>query len=142
MSISLFVDKSKQPSWEEIETALGSRLDLWNAMITRLRGHYATAEDLAFLYGMKYGWALRFRVKNKLLINIYPAKEHFIAQVNLPAAMESRALQANLGENALAAINRAHPYPEGRWLFVSVASQKDMDDTCLLLALRAEALGL
>ncbi len=42
-----------------------------------------------------------------------------------------------LGENVQQAIARAHPYPEGRWLFIPVESEADMHDIQRLLALRA-----
>jgi len=36
------------------------------------------------------------------------------------------------------AIARATPYPEGRWLFVPVESEQDLQDVQRLLVLRAE----
>ena len=47
-----------------------------------------------------------------------------------------------LGENVQAAIARATPYPEGRWLFIPVRSADEIRDIQRLLALRVEAKGL
>jgi hypothetical protein len=41
-----------------------------------------------------------------------------------------------LSKNVQQAIARAHPYPEGRWLFISVESEKDLRDIQRLVALR------
>jgi hypothetical protein len=50
-----------------------------------------------------------------------------------------KTLKMNLGQNVQQAIARPHPYPEGRWLFIPVESEKDAQDILGLLALRVEA---
>jgi hypothetical protein len=50
-----------------------------------------------------------------------------------------KALNMNLGKSVQQAIARAHPYPEGRWLFIPVESEKDAQDIRNLLVLRVEA---
>ena len=42
------------------------------------------------------------------------------------------------GTGVALAIERAHPYPEGRWLFIPVATVDDLRDVQALLALRAQ----
>jgi hypothetical protein len=60
MSIGLFTDKKRQPSDAEIRAALGDRLPLWEELAQSIRQSYPAAqEDIKFLYGQKYGWALR-----------------------------------------------------------------------------------
>jgi hypothetical protein len=44
-----------------------------------------------------------------------------------------------LGRNVQQAIAAAHPYPEGRWLFIIVETRDDLKEIQQLLALRAEA---
>ena len=41
------------------------------------------------------------------------------------------------GSGVPLAIERAMPYPEGRWLFIPVVSEVDLHDVQSLLALRA-----
>jgi hypothetical protein len=73
-----------------------------------------------------------------LLTSLYPAQGCFKAQVNLsPEAVET-AQGMRLGKNAREAIANAHPYPEGRWVFVAVASARDVEDVKRLLTLRAQ----
>ena len=42
-----------------------------------------------------------------------------------------------LGQNVRKAIEDAHPYPEGRWLFIKVASKHDLDQVKQLLTVKA-----
>lgn len=138
MSVGVFSDKKHQPSEAEIHDAIGSKFSIWRDLIQFIRGKYAVEEDFRFLYGKNYGWGWRFRVKGQLLTSLYPRKEGFAAQVNLSPAAIERVEQMKLGKRVQQAIAQAHPYPEGRWLFVIVETRADMKDILQLLELRAE----
>lgn len=138
MSIGLFTDKKHQPTDSEVAEAVGAMLPTWHALIQFIRDHYPSQEDFAFLYGKNYGWARRFRIKGKLLTSLFPTQGGFTVQINLgPEAIET-VRQWNPGKNVLQAIERARPYPEGRWLFIPVESEEDIREIRRLLALRAE----
>jgi hypothetical protein len=138
MGVGVFTDRKHQPTDAEVLATIGAKLPLWQELVRRMRAEYPAQEDFRFLYGKNYGWALRFRIKGQLLTSLYPTRDGFTAQVNLgPAAIE-QAQSAKLGENVQQAIARAHPYPEGRWLFIPVESEQDLQDVVHLLALRVE----
>ena len=138
MSVGLFIDKKNQPTEAEILEAVGPKLPMWKALIEHIHEHYSTDEDFKFLYGKKYGWGVRFRVKKQLLTNLYPVSDGFTVQINLSQTAIDQTLSQNFGRNVKEAIDRATPYPEGRWLFVPVDSEEDIRDVKSLLALRAE----
>ena len=138
MSVGVFTDKKHQPTDDEVLAAIGSRLPLWQELVRHIRAEYPAEEDFRFLYGKSYGWALRFRIKGQLLTSLYPTQGGFTAQVNLGPAAVEQAQGMKLGENVQQAIARAHPYPEGRWLFIPVESEQDLQNMVRLLALRVE----
>jgi hypothetical protein len=138
MSIGAFTDKNHRPTDGEISGAIGPMLSVWQLLVKFIRENYAAQEDFKFLYGKKYGWALRFRIKGKLLTSLYPTQNGFTVQVNLSPAAIKRAQHMKLGKNVRQAIAKARPYPEGRWLFVPVGSKNDIRDIQHLLALRSE----
>ena len=138
MSIGLFTDKSRQPADAEVHEAIGVRLPLWQDLVRFIRETYPAQEDFKFLYGKTYGWALRFRIKGQILTSLYPTQGGFTVQVNLSPEAVEQARSEGLGHNVQQAIERANPYPEGRWLFVPVESGKDVQDVQRLLALRAQ----
>jgi hypothetical protein len=137
MSVGVFVEKKQQPAEAEIQLAIGSKFPIWLELIRFIREKYPVEADFRFLYGKNYGWGWRFRVKKQLLTSLYPRQEGFAAQVNLSPAAVEQAQQMRLGQNVQQAIERAIPYPEGRWLFITVESEADMRDIQALLALRA-----
>lgn len=138
MSIGAFTDKNCQPTDAEVFGAVGPLLPVWRALIKFIRENYTVQEDFKFLYGKKYGWALRFRINGKLLTSLYPTQSGFIAQVILSPAAVKQAQSMKLGKNVRQAVAKARPYPEGRWLFVPIESKKDIRDIQRLLALRSE----
>ena len=138
MSIGVFTDKKHQPADAEVLEAIGVRLPLWQDLVRFIRETYPAQEDFKFLYGKTYGWALRFRIKGQVLTSLYPTQGGFTAQVNLSPEAVEQAQSMELGHNVQQAIERANPYPEGRWLFIPVESEEDVRDVQRLLALRVE----
>ncbi len=138
MSVGVFTDRKQRPGEAEIAGALGALRPAWDGLIQHIRGQYPTEEDFTFLYGKKYGWALRFRVRGQLLTSLYPTQGGFTVQINLDPQAIERVQQMDVGAAVRQAIERANPYPEGRWLFIPVGSADDLGDIERLLALRVE----
>ncbi len=141
MSHSAFADKQRAPSAGEILDVLGPMAEAWAAFAQHVRATYPVQEDLKFMYGKKYGWALRFRRRGGLLTSLYPASGAFVVQVILGGAALEQAERSDLGKNARQAIDAATPYPEGKWLFVRVESPGDAEDARNLVALKQAALS-
>ena len=142
MNISIFSDKKHRPTEKEIVEAIDSLLPVWQELIKHIHDNYHIQEDFKFLYGKRYGWALRFRINGKLLTSLYPTQNGFTVQVNLSAAAIEQVRQMNYGKNVQDAIAKAKPYTEGRWLFIPVESKNDITDIQHLIALRSETKGL
>jgi len=138
MGIGAFTDKKVRPTEEEMFEVIGPRLSAWHELIQFIRETYPSDEDFKFLYGKKYGWAQRFRIRGQLLTSLYPTEGGFTVQINLSQTAVEQAQKMELGENVQGVIARAHPYPEGRWLFIPVKSAEDIRDIKTLLALRVE----
>lgn len=138
MGLSLFTERKKKPNERQVRQAIGAKFPIWQELILFLCKKYPVMADFKFLYGQNYGWGLRFRIKSQLLTSLYPAEESFYAQVNLSPEGVEGALLMLLGTNARQAIERANPYPEGRWVFIRVESEADAEDVRRLLALRVE----
>ena len=117
---------------------MAERVPLWQELIQFIRETFPADEDFTFLYGKKYGWALRFRIRKQLLTSLYPPAGGFKVQINLSPEAVEQALAMQPGKNVQEAIAGAHPYPEGRWVFIPIESADDVQDIKRLLALRVE----
>ncbi|BCY17407.1 MAG: DUF3788 domain-containing protein [Chloroflexi bacterium] len=139
MRIGFFTDKSHSPEPEEIRGILGSCLPVWEELLTHIRQTYHPVEDFKFLYGKNYGWAVRFRLKGKLLTSLYPAEGYFSAQIIMSPVEVDTVQSMNMGRNVRQAIDSATPYPEGRWLFIPVQNRDDLADITRLLEIHARS---
>jgi hypothetical protein len=74
--------------------------------------------------------------ERKVARSLYPAEAGFTAQIILGNADAKKASAMRIGPRVRRIIAGAHPYPEGRWLFIPVNSQKDIQDIRLLKALK------
>lgn len=136
MTVGTFVDKSHQPASSEIAKAIGTKRVLWQDLNQFVLDNYLAKSELSF-YGKNYGWAVRFRSGGKALLSMYPADNHFKAQIILGGTQVKEALRLPIGENVKNVIRDSHPYPEGHWLFIPVRSRRDLNDVKKLLLLKA-----
>lgn len=139
MSIGVFDQRECSPKPAEILAAVGPTVDLWNELIRWMRESLSAEKDLKYMYGKKYGWAFRFQRRSALLCALYPTLNGFTAQVILNRTALDEASLLKLDKNAKQAIEQAHLYAEGKWLFIPVTSKHDVDDVKRLLKLKVEA---
>ena len=134
MAFGAFVDKDHQPTIEEILVSLGSKRVFWEDLVRFVEDNYRIQRDWLF-GGTKYGWSLRFRRSGRALITLYPGINSFIVQIVIGSTVADEAFALNLGENVKKTLETAHPYHDGRWLFLRVESERDLNDVeSLLLA--------
>jgi len=141
MNIGAFTDKACRPKDSDVIQSLGSGQQRWLFLIEYLRANFRPREDFSFLYGKRYGWALRFRSKGRLLTSIFPGNGYFTVQVILSTTQLADVDRVRLHRNALAALSAANLYAEGKWLFVPVCSDTDLKDVMRLLQLKTAPTG-
>ena len=137
MSIGYFIDKSNQPSENEIYSVIDKRADEWKKLVDFIHLNFSTQEEIKFLYGKTYGWALRFVWKGKLITALFPSENCFTVQVILNTGQLARAASFPLGEKTRNTIQQAHEYREGKWLFLKVEGEEDLPDIERLIELKA-----
>lgn len=141
MSIGAFTDKSHLPASEEIQAILGSQWEAWLKFNQFVRDTYSGTSEFKF-YGKNYGWAVRYRKSGKALLSVYPAQAGFTIQIILSEGEIVQARQNDLAQGALSAIEAANPYPEGRWLFIPIKSDRDLQDIKKMLAIKTSRMKI
>ncbi len=137
MSKGIFTDKTHRPSTREIHRAIHPREAGWREFLKFIRGSFSCKEELKF-YGKNFGWALRFTKAGKALLSLYPAEGGFTAQIILSNADAEKACTLPIGARIRKTIAQAHPYPEGRWLFIPVKTRQDFRDVRALVVLKGD----
>jgi hypothetical protein len=122
MALSAFDDKSQQPSPNEVRQVLGDTAVWWDEIVSYMTGTYPPITELWNHAGAKYGWSLRLKQKDRVLLYLTPQKGSFLAGV----VLGEKAAQAAHDEGApiaiLAAIDGAPKYAEGRGIRLSVTT--------------------
>jgi hypothetical protein len=135
MAVGVFIEKRHRPEMKEMLASINSKKGLWNDLERFLEENYRTKRDFAF-YGKNYGWAVRFRKAGKALLSAYPEEDAFTVQIILSQTLAEKASSLKLGKNAKKVLENAHPFPEGRWLFIKVNSSEDISDIKQLILLK------
>ncbi len=136
MSIGIFTDKKCPPTIAQVFEAIGPKRSAWEKLTWFIQEEFGAREEFRF-YGRNYGWALRFRKSGKALASLYPAEKSFVVQVVLGAANVKQARGLHIGKHIQQIIDQANAYPEGRWLFIPIKSEKDVREAQQLLTLKS-----
>jgi hypothetical protein len=141
MSIVYFTDRNHQPTEDEIRDALGTRYSLWERLIQFIATNYRIRGEFSFWGGYKVGWNVRYRVKGRALVALHPQKECIMAQVVLGKEEAERALSMKLGKSVSEILRAAPQLRDGRWLYIPVVGEADVDDLERLLLLKVRPIG-
>jgi hypothetical protein len=136
MAKGVFVEKNHRPTMQEIISVVGSKRSLWDDLSQFISANYGMQGDLAF-YGKNYGWAVRYRKGGKALVSMYPGKDAVTVQIVLGQAEAKKVSGVDLGANVRRVLDEAHNFPEGRWLFININSDKDLDDVKRLILIKS-----
>jgi hypothetical protein len=136
MSKGAFTDKQHLPTGREITAVLGKAGRDWDEFVQFVQETFGVDGEWKY-YGKNYGWALRFRKGGKALVSLYPGERSYTAQMILIQSVVDQTRTMKLGKAVRAAISKAHPYPEGRWVFLKVDSRSVAGDAQKLLLLKS-----
>jgi hypothetical protein len=131
-----FVDRTREPGSARVRTALASARTAWDNLEAHLAGVYGLRGSFRFMYGKRYGWALRFEQGGRFVLAMYPNRGHLTVQIILTRAQVAVASAMNLPSAVARVLEAATDYPEGRWLFIPVTTRKSALELKTLIGLK------
>jgi hypothetical protein len=138
MTFEHMLDKTKQPSSEDILTFIGAPLaECWAALDQFVRETYAVEPEFRF-GGSKSGWILRYRKGGRPLCEVSPRSGGFIVLVVLGKQEAEAAFEGieALGPNVRTCLENAHAFHDGRWLWIQVQGAQDVADVQRLMLIK------
>ncbi len=133
---SCFVDRTHEPSRASVLRALVGGRVTWENLEAHLSSAYGLKGSFRFMYGPRYGWALRFERGGRLILAMYPNRGYLTLQVILGRSQVAGAMAAKLPPRVSRVLAVATDYPEGRWLFMPVRSARAGQEAKTLIALK------
>lgn len=136
MSEAVFPDKSSPPTAGAFLRAVGSAADRWSRLDSWARETYDIEGEPSF-FGTKSGWTLRYRRAGKALFTLIPRVDGFSAVVVVGPSVWPAIADLELSQPTRAALEAAHPYPEGRWAWFDVPDDDAVADVIRLVSVKA-----
>jgi uncharacterized protein DUF3788 len=130
-----FRERDRKPRPDEMAGALGERRPLWEALTDVLEVTLGATADVRW-GGPNHGWELRYERGGRPLTTLTPLHDGLLALVVVGRNSNEVLPDLDLAANARGVVERSTLYPEGRWLYVPVESDRDLRDIYALLALK------
>jgi hypothetical protein len=124
MALGAFTDKSHPPQAAELKTTLGRSTAVWEAILTRVATNYPPITAEWNFSGWKFGWTLRLKQKERVILHLTPQERQFVAGLVVGEKAAARWRQ-DFSKAACAAIDAAPRYAEGIGVRLTIARTKD-----------------
>jgi hypothetical protein len=135
MGLSAFTDRNQPPTEEDIQTALGDKYRWWQRLRRFLLETFQMEGDLN-CGGKNYGWHRWYRRAGRSITTIYPQVDRLTVQIVLGKVEVEKAIALDLGEHVAAVLRDTPQFHDGRWLFIPLESDRDVEDAEQLLLLK------
>jgi hypothetical protein len=141
MALSAFADKSHPPEPDELEAVLGQAAAHWQRLVAHVVDGGAPITELWNYAGAKYGWSLRLKHGDRVLLYMTPQRGCFLLGVVLAEKAAQMAHDDGLPGPLLTTIDAAPRYAEGRGIRTQVATSDDLALARALADLKMTSVG-
>jgi hypothetical protein len=135
-SLSAFANKASPPTTADLKVALGKAAAAWEALVLQIRGAYSPIVEQWNFASAKFGWSLRLRKGDRVVLYLIPQTGRFLVGIVLGAKAVAAALDADLPRTVRRAIAEAPRYAEGTGIRLPVEDNSQLASIQTLAALK------
>jgi hypothetical protein len=139
MALSAFDDPAHAPGPAGLRKCLGDAAPLWAELVAHVAGNCPPLEEAWNFSGAKFGWSLRLKRGERVLLYLTPQEGRFLVGLVLGEKAVAAAAEKGLPPAVLALLDAAPRYAEGRGVRLTIAPGDDLETVRHLFALKAEA---
>jgi len=121
------LDKTTQPSFEEMLTYVGSAAKLWLELEEYLINSWSATRTIRFPYGKDYGWGGGYKRKSKHICDVFAEEGAISILMQIKTASMDRIL-FDLDKETVALWEGAYPCGTGRWIDFRVTTESQLKD--------------
>ena len=136
MALSVFDDEAGPPDARELAGKLGNAGPLWEELVRHVCEKYPPVTEAWNHGGDKFGWSLRLKRKERILLYMTPQLGQFLLGVVLGEPAAERAHDELLPGDVLELIDGASRYGEGRGIRLPIRTEDDLETAMTLAALK------
>ena len=138
MALSAFDDPARPPTPAAVRRCLGEAAPLWAELVAHVAGTCPPVEEVWNFAGAKFGWSLRLKRAERILVYLTPQDGRFLVGLVLGEKAVAEAAKRGLPPAVLALLDAAPRYAEGRGIRLTIAPGDDLETVRHLVALKAE----
>jgi hypothetical protein len=136
VALSAFDDKAKMPNEKTLSEMLGRASSLWDDLKAHISSEYKPVTKHWNFSGKNYGWGLRLKHNERIVLYMTPCKGHFLASLALGERAARAAHESRVPNAVLEIIDEAPRYAEGRGVRIAVKTKKDLENVRKLAAIK------
>jgi hypothetical protein len=126
MAMSLFDDKSKQPTKQMLTKTLGKHYQLWKNIAEHVVEKYPKAMEEWKYYSVKYGWSFRLKDKKRNIIYMTPSDGCIMAGFMFGDKGVDAVQKSSVPQSIKDELRNAKKYVEGRCIRLQVGNKTDV----------------
>ena len=126
MALSVFEEEAHRPVPSDLKGVLGKAAGLWNQLISRVAQNHPPIAELWHFGGSKYGWSLRLKRRDRIVLYLIPQRGHFLVGLVLGDKALEDIKKQHLPPEILAAVASSPRYGEGTGVRLPVATTRDV----------------
>lgn len=138
MALSAFDDPARSPAPAAVRSRLGGAAPLWADLVAHVAGTCPPLEEVWSFAGAKFGWSLRLKRAERVLVYLTPQDGRFLVGLVLGEKAIAAASEKGLPPTVLALLDAAPRYAEGRGIRLAIAPGDDLENVKSLVALKSE----
>lgn len=138
MVLSAFADKTRQPTEKVLHSALGKSFTAWVRLIELVSDRIAPISPVWSFAGANYGWGLRLKRNDRVILYMTPRESHFLVSFALGEKAVAAARASKLPATVLKAIESAPKYAEGRGVRLEVRLVREVAPLATLAEIKHE----
>lgn len=136
LALSAFDDTTHRPEPSALEATLGKSARAWARLIAEMAKVHGPIDEVWNFAGAKFGWSLRLKRNDRILLYLIPQAGQFLVGVILGEKAVKAARASDLPAEILELIEAARPYAEGRGIRFPAKRKSDVDTALRLVALK------
>lgn len=133
---SIFLDKTREPSTEDLQRELAGTFALWLELAEYVVANSPKARGSWHYSGEKFGWSYRISDNKRTLLYLLPRKAFFKAALVFGQKAAAEVLEARISGQIKNELNAAKAYAEGRGIRIPVTDASQLDDIRTLIAIK------
>ncbi len=136
MEISIFPDKEKKPSEQDLKEALDATYEWWNHIQAYVLEKYPSAFGEWNCPGKKCGWSYQVKDKKRTIIYLLPRDGFFKTAFVFGKKATEQILGSDISKEIKSELEKAKVYAEGRGIRIEVKDVSILTDIKKLIEIK------